>query len=330
MLREPRARSQQRLRNAGFFSLIPLLVFLLLTSGYNSGQPPQVRADNDNGGHIENTVVIPSYHEAGNIPALVTRIFQAVESPDTTEVVIVDDDSRDGTEEAVERLREEGYNVAVVTRKDESGLSSAVLRGLKEARGSKFVIMDADLQHPPESVPHFFKALSERRPFVMGTRYGPSGAVDKDWPFLRRLMSGVARSLARPLTSTSDPMSGFFGLTKDLYTQAAHVNPVGFKIALELLLKTGIPDDRVAEVSYAFAKRTVGASKLSSKTVLKYLFHLATLYRWRMGFFGLVFFEALLVGGCWVALYALEVGVVWWRQQRRQAYRRREKGRLDV
>ncbi|KAJ7070120.1 nucleotide-diphospho-sugar transferase [Mycena amicta] len=330
MLREPRARTQQRLKNAGLLSLIPLLVFVLLTSGYNSGQPPQVRDHDGDSGHIENTVVIPSYHEAGNIPALVTRIFKAVEAPDATEVVIVDDNSRDGTQEAVERLRGEGYNVVLVTRTDESGLSSAVLRGFKEARGDKFVVMDADLQHPPESVPDFFKALGTRTPFVMGTRYGPGGAVDKDWPFLRRLMSGVARSLARPLTSTSDPMSGFFGLTKDLYAQSTLVNPVGFKIALELLLKTRVPDSHVGEVSYAFAKRTVGSSKLSSKTIIKYLFHLAALYRWQMGFFGMLLLEVLLVAGCWGALYALDIAVRWWKQWRRRELRRREKGRLDV
>ncbi|KAF7329118.1 Dolichol-phosphate mannosyltransferase subunit 1 [Mycena kentingensis (nom. inval.)] len=328
MLREPRARSQLRLRHAGLLSIIPLLLFLFLTSGYNSGQPPAVRNGSD--ARIENTVVVPSYHEAENIPVLVTRIFEAVESPDATEVVVVDDNSQDGTDDAVEKLKDEGYNVVLITRVGENGLSSAVLRGFKEARGDKFVVMDADLQHPPEYVPELFKALTERTPFVMGTRYGPGGGVDKDWPLLRRIISAGARSLARPLTSTSDPMSGFFGLTKDLYSQAASVNPVGFKIALELLLKTHVPDEGVAEVSYAFAKRTAGASKLSSKTIIKYVFHLAALYRWSMGFFGLVLFELLLVAACWLALYAADAGALWLKQRRRADYRRKDKGRLDV
>ncbi|KAF7305602.1 Serine/threonine-protein phosphatase [Mycena chlorophos] len=332
-----------RLRTAGLLSLLPLLFFLFLTSSYSSGRPPLVRDDPGAGG-IQNSVIVPAYHEAENIPVLVRRVFAAVEAElrdaSTTEVVIVDDDSRDGTAEAVDALRAQGYNVVLVTRTSadgEMGLSSAVLRGFQEARGENWVVMDADLQHPPESVPAFFNAMSAHRghSFVIGTRYGPGGAVDKDWPFLRRLMSGVARSLARPLTSTSDPMSGFFGLTRDLYVQSQPVNPVGFKIALELLLKTGVEKHthaghELSEVSYAFAKRTVGASKLSSKTIIKYLYHLANLYRWRMGFFGLVLFEGLLVGVCWVALYALEVGNAFWKGRRRRELRKRKEGRLEV
>ncbi|KAJ7089029.1 nucleotide-diphospho-sugar transferase [Mycena crocata] len=320
----------RRWKLAASLSVAPLLIFLFITAGYSNGQAPAVRPRDSSPSTIENTVVIPSYHEAPNIAPLVTRIFAAVDSPANTEVVIVDDNSRDGTVEAVEQLRGEGYNVVLVVRTDGSGLSSAVLRGFQEARGSKFVVMDADLQHPPESVPLFFKALTERMPFAMGTRYGPGGGVDKDWPIYRRVMSAVARGFARPLTSASDPMSGFFGLTRDLYAHSATVNPVGFKIALELLLKTGVPRDAVAEVPYSFSKRTVGASKLSGKVVFRYLLHLAALYRWWMGFFGLIVLELALVGACWVALNVLEVGGTWWKRRRRAELRRREKFKFDV
>lgn len=139
----PSAVSRRRLKHAGLLSLLPLIIFLLYTAGYSNGLAPTVRPY-DPESRIENSIVIPSYHEAENIPALVTRIFQAVESKDrdATEVVIVDDDSRDGTVEAVERLKGEGYNVVLFVRTDESGLSSAVLHGFKNARGSKFVVMD--------------------------------------------------------------------------------------------------------------------------------------------------------------------------------------------
>lgn len=162
----------------------------------------------------------------------------------------------------------------------------------------------------------------------------------------RRLMSAVARSLARPLTSASDPMSGFFGLTRELvrppscfalphliYIQYAHsapVNPVGFKIALELLLKTHSSSHALAEVPYSFTKRTLGASKLSNKIIFRYLFHLMALYRWRLGFVGVVLMEVALVGACWVALWVLEKGGAWWKRRRRAQLRRREKFNLDV
>lgn len=139
----------RRWRLAAALSLAPLLLFLFLTTGYSNGLAPEVRPREGEGSSssIENTVVIPSYHEAPNIAPLVTWIFAAVDSPSKTEVVIVDDNSQDGTVEAVERLRGEGYNVVLVVRTDASGLSSAVLRGFKEARGSKFVVMDGASWH---------------------------------------------------------------------------------------------------------------------------------------------------------------------------------------
>ncbi|KAF7334196.1 Dolichol-phosphate mannosyltransferase subunit 1 [Mycena sanguinolenta] len=324
-------RNDRRLRHAALLSLVPLLFFLLLTAGYNKGQIPRVRSEDPNA--ILYSVIVPTYKEVSNIPLLVEQVFAAVPDPERTEIVIVDDDSRDGTEEAVEALRagtythddEEGHthedgndkagypNLVLVVRtgltKAEKGLSSAVLRGFAEARGSKFVVMDADLQHPPSSVPDLFSALSSSTPFALGTRYGGGGAVDKDWPLLRRIISAGARSLARPLTKATDPMSGFFGITRDLYASASPVNPVGFKIALELLLKTGIKSTvadptmpHLAEVPYAFAKRARGASKLSSKTIIKYVLHLGALYRWRVGMVGVFGLEILLIAGSYLAL----------------------------
>lgn len=142
-------RAGRRIKVAAALSLIPLFIFLVVTSGYDDGLTPDVRPP-DPDSRIENSIIIPSYHEAPNINPLVTRIFKAVETPDTTEVVIVDDDSRDGTIEAVEGLKSEGYNVVLIVREDESGLSSAVLRGFHEAHGSKFVVMDGT-QHAASS-----------------------------------------------------------------------------------------------------------------------------------------------------------------------------------
>ncbi|EJD41621.1 hypothetical protein AURDEDRAFT_115387 [Auricularia subglabra TFB-10046 SS5] len=322
------SRPNQRLKLAAGLSLLPFFLFLVITSGYSAGQAPDVR-ELEPESRIENSIIIPSYHEAPNITPLVTRIFQAVESPDNTEVVIVDDNSRDGTAEAVEQLKNEGYNVVIFIRTDESGLSGAVLRGFKEARGRKFVVMDADLQHPPESIPTFLRALTDTTPFAMGTRYGPGGGVDRDWPLYRRIISAGARSLARPLTSASDPMSGFFGLTRELYRKSAPVNPVGFKIALELLQKTRVPRNAIAEVPFGFSKRVAGESKLSSKVVVRYVMHLAALYRWRMGLFGLLLFESALVGVCWLALHGFELVRVYWHRRQR-SHRQREKFKLDV
>jgi dolichol-phosphate mannosyltransferase len=95
---------------------------------------------------ILNSIIVPAYHERANLRPLAERVFRAVREPKETELIIVDDDSRDGTAEEVVRLREEGYRVELLVRTDENGLSSAVLRGFEVARGSRLVVMDADLQ----------------------------------------------------------------------------------------------------------------------------------------------------------------------------------------
>lgn len=97
---------------------------------------------------IQNSIVVPAFHERPNLRPLVTQVFAALRERRTTEVIIVDDDSRDGTVEEVERLKREGFRVELVVRtgKGEKGLSGAVLRGFERARGRKWLVMDADLQ----------------------------------------------------------------------------------------------------------------------------------------------------------------------------------------
>lgn len=96
---------------------------------------------------ITSSIIVPAYHERDNLAPLVHAVFAAVRDPSQTEILIVDDNSMDGTIEECARLKkEEGYNVELLVRSDEKGLSSAVLRGFERARGSKMVVMDADLQ----------------------------------------------------------------------------------------------------------------------------------------------------------------------------------------
>ena len=101
---------------------------------------------------IHYSVVVPAYKENGNIRPLVTRIFTALRRvdspvpPDQVEIIIVDDNSRDGSVENVQALQREGYNVRIIVRTMERGLSSAVVRGFQEALGDNMLCMDADLQ----------------------------------------------------------------------------------------------------------------------------------------------------------------------------------------
>lgn len=246
---------------------------------------------------IENSVIVPAYHEKLNIKPLTTRLFAALgnEGSNITELIFVDDNSQDGSVEEVEALEKQGYNVRIIVRTDERGLSSAVLKGFHEAKGEYLVCMDADLQHPPESVPSLLDSLRSH-PFVLGTRYAPGVGIDKDWPLHRRVISSTARMMARPLTTASDPMSGFFGLQKKYLTQAdPHaINSQGFKIALELLAKLPLPQDKaIGEIPFSFGVRTEGESKLSGKVIIQYLNQLKELYVFKYGANNLIAFLAV-------------------------------------
>jgi glycosyltransferase involved in cell wall biosynthesis len=97
--------------------------------------------------------------------------------------------------------------------------------------------MDADLQHPPEKVIELIEMIGKSRDFVIGTRYAATNSIDKDWPLYRRVISSGARMLARPLSPLSDPMTGFFALSRRAYARGGPYNPVGFKICLEMFVK---------------------------------------------------------------------------------------------
>jgi len=150
---------------------------------------------------------------------------------------------------------------------------------MRDGLGDRLVCMDGDLQHPPEKVPELLKALTASD-FVIGTRYGDAFDVDPDWPLYRVVISKGARAMARPLTGLSDPMSGFFGITRQALNRGVtDISPLGFKIGLELYVKCHCQNH--AEVNIFFGKRTAGESKLSGKVMVYYVLHLATLYHYR-------------------------------------------------
>lgn len=227
--------------------------------------------------------MIPTLREAQNVRALVTGLVEAMAPVRTTyEILLVDDDSGDGIDEVAAALRKEGHPVRLIVRTGRRGLSTAVLRGFDEARGRVLVCMDADLSHPPAAVPEMLRALDEPGvEFVLGSRYVPGGGTDERWGLLRRLNSGAATLLARPFTSVKDPMAGLFALPRAVYERAEPLNPIGYKIALELLVKCG--RRTVREVPIHFAPRRAGESKLGLAQQWNYLRHIARLGAYECG-----------------------------------------------
>lgn len=224
------------------------------------------------------SIIIPTYREAENIPLIIARIDALRRSQNLSlELILVDDNSNDGSVEAVAAT---GHDwVRIVVRTTDRGLSPAVLEGFRQARHPVLVCMDCDLSHPPERIPQMVLALGSGQQFVLGSRYVAGGSTDDDWGVFRWINSRIATILARPLTSVKDPMSGFFALRRSDFLKAEELNPVGYKIALELIVKCRFTN--VAEVPIAFADRIHGQSKLSLREQLKYLKHLRRLYLFR-------------------------------------------------
>jgi dolichol-phosphate mannosyltransferase len=224
------------------------------------------------------TIIVPTYKERDNLPVLVGRISALKDEFDLDlELLIMDDDSRDGSDEWV---RDEGPDWArIIVRRSNRGLSPAVLDGLRAARHPVAIVMDADLSHPPEAIPSMLLGLESGQQFVIGSRYVPGGTTDDDWGILRWLNSRVATFLARPLTSAKDPMAGFFAVRTAELEKARELNPIGYKIALELIVKCEL--DNVGEVPIHFSDRHLGESKLTLSEQLKYLVHLQRLYAFK-------------------------------------------------
>ena len=225
------------------------------------------------------TVVVPTYREAENLPLLLARIDEVRCSAGLElDVVVVDDDSGDGIVEAVDGC---GFDWArVVVRYRQPGLSQSVVAALEHCRGQALVVMDADLSHPPETIPSLLSGLVQGHQAVVGSRYVPGGCTHDDWGIFRELNSKLATALARPLTQLRDPMAGFFALWRKDVVDAS-LDPVGYKILLEFIVKCELQD--VAEVPIAFGRRRYGESKLTVKQRVLYLAHLLRLYRYRFG-----------------------------------------------
>lgn len=247
------------------------------------------------------SVIVPTLNEADSLPRLLPRIAQSLgERP--YEVLVVDDNSRDGTPVVCADLARQYPLRLLVRQRPENGLSGAVLHGAAATRGEYLVVMDADLQHPPERLPDLLRPLeSGEADFVLGSRYVHGASTEEEWGRLRRWNSLVATALARPLVGgVRDPMSGFFALRRSTYSQASRLSPTGYKIALELMCKC--PVNRIREVPIHFGLRAAGTSKLSCRQQFRYLRHLARLYDHRfprlscMSRLGATFAGVLLAG----------------------------------
>lgn len=230
------------------------------------------------------SIIVPTYQEVQNLQPLSEMIQSALEAADSGtehpyEIIIMDDNSQDGSIEKVAELADR-HPIRIVTRTEDRGLSPAVIDGFAEANGDYVVVMDADLSHPASAIPKMIAQLaSGESDFVLGSRYVEGGSIDDSWTLWRYINSVVATLPALPLTKVKDPMSGFFAVRKKDIPNARYLSPIGYKIALEVMVKGEF--EKVSEVPIHFVDRVHGESKLTLAEQLKYLRHLRRLYQYK-------------------------------------------------
>ena len=225
------------------------------------------------------SIVVPTYNERDRLSDLVGATFDAFGRHGVRgELVVVDDNSPDGTGELAEDLARR-YPVRVIHRAGKLGLGTAVIEGFGVAASQVLGVMDADLSHPPSLLPAMLSILNATSAdLVVASRYVPGGQTI-GWPFSRLAMSRAACWLARPLTPVHDATSGFFLIRRDL-VRDVQISAGGFKICLELLVRSR--PRLVVEVPYAFTNRTAGESKMNVREALGYLRQLVELGRFQL------------------------------------------------
>lgn len=227
----------------------------------------------------EFSIIIPTYHEAKNIPALIQEIAQVNFKHKTFEVILVDDDSQDGTMEIVEQLRSQYAWLKVIHRQKKRSLSHSILDGLKSSCYPFLVIMDADLSHPPHKIPEMLNYLADQQvDMVIGSRYISGGSSDESWPLARKVLSKTAAWAARRFLSiqAKDPLSGFIAFRKATCF-ADELQPISWKIGLEIIVKCNYK--HIQEVPIRFSKRRYGSSKLTFKVAFDCWRHVLKLMR---------------------------------------------------
>jgi len=214
------------------------------------------------------SIVVPTYNERDRLADLVEAIFAGYSAEHLEgELVIVDDNSPDGTGALADELAQR-HRITVIHRSGKLGLGTAVIEGFAAATAPIVGVIDADLSHPPRALPRMLAAMRrEHADMVIGSRYIPGGGTHK-WGMARWLMSRAACLLARGLTPVRDATSGFFLIRRDL-ARGVRISAGGFKICLELLVR-GRPS-AVVEIPYVFEGRTAGESKMNLREAMGYL-----------------------------------------------------------
>lgn len=213
------------------------------------------------------SIIIPTYNERENIEKLIPAIFAALGENSECEVIVVDDNSPDGTADAVRELAEK-FNVRLFVRPAKMGLTTAVVEGISKARGEIICVMDADFSHPPQKLKELVAKL-RYSDIAIASRYVEGGGI-KNWSLKRKIISWTAIRFAKMVLGVKvrDPVSGFFAARKDILDKT-DFKVRGYKILLNILAKNkGL---KIEEVPYVFIDRKRGESKLRLREIIQFV-----------------------------------------------------------
>ncbi len=249
------------------------------TGGLEIGNTPSVTVETTPT-PLKFSLIIPSYNEGDNIQEIVRILSGLLDSeiPGEYELIVVDDNSPDGTWKLAQELTSQYPQLRVMRRQQEKGLSTAVIRGWQVARGEVLGVIDADLQHPPEVLLQLWQEMEKGADLAVGSRHVDGGGVS-EWSVIRRFLSRGAQMLGliilpEVIGRLSDPMSGYFMVRRNAIVGKS-LSPVGYKILIEV---TGRGKIRwIGEVGYVFRERQAGESKVTWKQYIEYIQHLLRL-----------------------------------------------------
>lgn len=232
-------------------------------------------------------VIIPTYNEKGNIEKLITvlqeEIFPHIKDHEMS-ILVVDDNSPDGTADEVRHLMKKWDNVDLLVG-EKLGLGAAYVRGMTHAideMGADVMFeMDADLSHDPKKIPEFLQKIDEGYDFVIGTRYSAGGGIPENWGLHRKLFSIIGNLMVRVVLTRlwiHDWTGGFRAIKKEVFIKEKEELTAfrGYTFQVSFLHKAVRDGFKIAEVPFKFTDRTLGKSKIAPKEyivdLLKYIF----------------------------------------------------------
>lgn len=213
------------------------------------------------------SIEIPTYNEAENLPVLVERIEKLGMD---AEIIVVDDNSPDGTYRVAEELAARFGNIKVIRREGKMGITSAIREGMRSAGGEYIAVMDCDLQHPPEFLPVMLEEATRGADVVIASRYvqGGRSSFGAARKLVSRTATGISHLLLKQTRSIADPLSGFF-IFRNGVIDPSCIRSNSYKVLLEMLVRGNVR--KVSEIPYAFGTRLRGKSKLGIGEMIRYL-----------------------------------------------------------